>query len=76
MQPISNEKWFSERVLYHEYAVQKLEKMRLCGIYDAGITLTETSLRYLEKHIRANEEKSCDIENDDISSLSNASTSS
>ena len=61
-------------MLYHEYVVPKVERRRSCGRYDAGISHTATSLRYLEKYIKANEEKSCDISNDDINSLSNAST--
>ena len=72
-QPISNAQWFSERMIYHEDVFPKVRKRRLCGRYDAGIALTATSLRYLEKRIRANEEKSCDIVNYDIKSLSNAS---
>ena len=74
-QPISNSKWFSERILYHEDVLQKVEKSRFCGRYDAGIARTVASLGYLEKHVRANKEKSCDIENYDINSLSNASAS-
>ena len=63
-------------MLQHEDVVQKVENRIFCGIYDARIALTATSLRYLEKYIQANEEKSCNISNDDINSLSNASTSS
>ena len=56
-QPISNAQWFSERMLYYEDVFQKVENKRLCRIYDAGLALTATSLRYLEIYIRGNEEK-------------------
>ena len=54
-QTISSSQWFSERMLYHEDVVQKVENRRLCGRYDARIALTAASFRYLQKLIRANE---------------------
>ena len=46
-----------------------MENGRLCGRFNAWIAPIATSLRYLEKRISKNEEKSCDIENYDINSL-------
>ena len=54
---------------------KKVEKRILYEIYDAGISLTETSLRYLEKRIRV-KKKTYYVANDYMNSLSNASTSS
>ena len=63
-------------MIYNKDVVRRVEYRRLCRIYDAGIALTATSLIYLGKRIRENEEKLCDIENGDINPLSNSSTSS
>ena len=73
-QPIPNEQWFIESMPFHEDVVQIVEKSRLCGRYGVGIVLTATLFRNLEKRMRANEEKACGIEDNDVNSLSNAST--